>query len=169
MKRVIGGLVLFVLLFSSSTTAQEKPELFSRIERAFHEKEPAWKVERVLSGQQSDPIKQSIVFRSRKGQASVEINIWKRTQDAHDVFGGQSLAFHNSFGKKKVKRSLPLVGDENYVWTNPGSSARPMMMFRKGNIIVSIFAPTLTIAKRFAQYVLDEIAATNKALQLTAR
>jgi hypothetical protein len=159
-KRIFGGLILFLLLFPSSTIAQEKPELFSRIERAFHQKEPAWKVARILSGQQSDPIKQSIVFRSQKRQASVDINIWKRTQDAQDVFGGQSLAFHNSFGKKKVKRSLPLVGDENHVWTNPGSSARPMMMFRKGNIIVSIFAPTLTIAKRFAQYVLNEIAAS---------
>jgi hypothetical protein len=159
-KLILGGLVLFLLLFSSGTTAQEKPELFSRIERAFHEKEPAWKVERILSGQQSDPIKQSIVFRSRKRQASVELNIWKRTQDAQDVFGGQSLAFDNFIGKKKVKRSLPMVGDENYVWTNPGSSAWPMMMFRKGNIIVSIFAPTLTIARRFAQYVLNEIAAS---------
>jgi hypothetical protein len=159
-KRILGGLFVFFLPFSSGTFAQEKPDLFSRIERVFHEKEPAWKVERILSGQQSDPVKQSIVFRSRKGQASVELNIWKRIQDAQDVFGGQSLAFDNTAGKKKVKRSLPLVGDENYVWTNPGSAAWPMMMFRKGNIVVSIFAPTLTIVKKFAQYVLNEMAAS---------
>lgn len=160
MKRILGCLFLFLLPFSSGTIAQEKPDLFSRIERVFQEKEPAWKVERILSGQQSDPIKQSIALRSRKGQASVDISIWNRTQDARDVFGGQSLAFDNTAGRKKVKRSLPLVGDENYVWTNRGSSAWPMMMFRKGNIVVSIFAPTVAIAKKFAQYVLKEMAAS---------
>jgi hypothetical protein len=159
-KRILGGLFIFFLPFSTGTIAQEKPELFSRIERVFHEKESAWKVERIYPANTSDPIKQSIVLRSRKGQASVDISIWRRAQDAQDVFGGQSVAFDNTAGKKKVKRILSLVGDENYIWTNRGSSAWPMMMFRKGNIVVSIFAPTVAIAKQFAQYVLKEMAAS---------
>ena len=159
MTRIIGSLFLLFLGFQCGI-AQDKPELFSRIEQAFQEKEPAWKVERIYPGNTSDPIKQSIVFRSRKGQASVDISIWRRAEDAQDVFAGESVAFDNIARKGKVKRSLPLVGDENYLWTNRGSSAWPVLKFRVGKIVVSIFAPTVAIARKFARNVLEEIAAS---------
>jgi hypothetical protein len=59
-----------------------------------------------------------------------------------------------------MKRSLPKVGDENYMWTNPHSTVWPTIKFRKGRILVTVFAPTVAIAKRFAYHVLKEIDAS---------
>ena len=160
MKRVMLCLLLILVASSAGTTAQEKPGLFLRIERVFREKEPVWKVERIYPSNTSDPITQSIVFRSGKGQASVDISIWRREQDAQDVFNGESIAFDNTAGKKKVKGTVRKLGDENHIWTNRGSSAWPIVKFRKGSIVVSVFAPTVAMAKKFAQYVLEEIAAS---------
>jgi hypothetical protein len=147
-------LFLQIICFSDNIPAQEKPELFSKIERVFQVKEPSWKVERIYPSHTSDPITQDIVFRSRKGQASVDVSIWKREKDARDVFTAESLAFDNLAGKGTVKGSLlPQLGDENHVWTTRGSTAWPTIKFRKGNIIVTVFAPSLMIAKRFARHV----------------
>jgi hypothetical protein len=153
-------LLLLIFCLSSSIYAQEKPELFSKIEQVFQKKAPAWKVERIYPSNTSDPITQSIVFRSRLGQASVDIRIWRREKDAQDVFKAESIAFDNIRGKRVVKRSLPKLGDENHIWTNPDSAAWPTIKFRKGNINVTIFAPTVAIAKRFAQYVFEQMAAS---------
>jgi hypothetical protein len=88
-----------IICFSSSLLAQEKPVLFSRIERVFQEKEPTWKVERIYTSDTSDPLEQGIVFRSGEDQASVEVSIWKREKDAQDVFAGHSLGFDKTMGK----------------------------------------------------------------------
>ena len=154
--------ILFLLIFCFSTSiyAQEKPELFSKIEQVFQKKEPAWKVERIYPSNTSDPITQSIVFRSRIGQASVDISIWRREKDAQDVFTAESLAFDNIRGKRVIKSRLPKLGDENHIWTNPGSTAWPTIKFRKGNINVTVFAPWVAIAKRFAQHVFEQMAAS---------
>ena len=151
---------LLIICFSNSLHAQEKPELFSKIERVFQEKEPSWKVERTHPNTTSDPIRQSLVFRSGKTQASVDVTIWKREKDARDVFTAESLAFDNTAGKRMVKGKLPKLGDENYIWTNRGSVAWPMLKFRKGNINVTIFAPSVAVARRFARHVSEQMAAS---------
>jgi hypothetical protein len=143
---------------SPSLLAQEKPELFTRIERAFQEKEPTWKVESSYVSDSSDPIGQSIVFRSADGQASVEVNIWKREKDAQDDFAALSIGFDSTMGKRMVKGALPNLGDENHIWTLPDSTAWPTIRFRKGKVNIVIFAPSVTIAKRFAQHVLEQLS-----------
>lgn len=160
MKRKVVVLFLLFICFPEVLVAQEKPELFSKIEKVFKEKEAAWKVERSHPSDATDPIRQSIVFRSGKNQASVDVSIWKKEKDAQDVFAGESLASDNISGTRKVKRSLPGLGDENHIWTNRGSTVWPMIKFRKGNINVTVFAPSVAIAKRFAQHILEQIAAS---------
>jgi hypothetical protein len=160
MKRKI--LLIFVLGLGLTTqgTTQDRPKLFADVERVFRETEGNWKVERRYPTHTSDPITFGIVFRSRVGQASVEIDIWKQTSEAIEAFTGLSLSFDNMAGKKMVKRTLPQMGDENHVWTNPGSTAWPTIKFRKGNVVVTVFAPSLVIGKRFAQHVLAQIDAS---------
>lgn len=153
MKLKIFLSLALIVCCSFNALAQEKPKLFSNIERVFREREPAWKVERIYPGNTTE----GIVFRSGKNQATVEIAIWKSEHDAQDVFAGESLAFDNAGGKKKVKNILPMLGDENHMWTNRGSTAWPVIMFRKKNVNVTVFAPSVTIGKRFAQYVLEQI------------
>jgi hypothetical protein len=160
MKLVFSIILLVLGLSAQEMSPKEKPELFSRVERVLRQREPAWQIERIYPSHTSDPITQDIVYRSRMGQASIDISIWRREQDAQDVFGGETIAFDNTAGKKKVKRSVPKIGDENHIWTSPNSSAWPVLKFRKGRILVSVFAPTVTIAKRFAQYVLEQIEAS---------
>jgi hypothetical protein len=59
-----------------------------------------------------------------------------------------------------VKASVPKLGDESYLWTNPGSTAWPLLTFRKGRVNVTIFAPSVEVAKRFAHHVLEQMPAS---------
>jgi len=153
-------LTLCILLVISSGWAQyalPKPELFVKVERVFREKEPAWKLERITPSQTTDPLLETIVYRSRQGQASISISIWRREQDARESFAGMSTAYDNIRGKTALKRTLPALGDENYIWTHGRSSKWPTIRFRKGNVEVQVFAPNVTIAKAFARYVVEQI------------
>ena len=152
--------VLSILLASVSVCAQytpPKPELFVRVERLFQEKEAGWKLEDIKIGPSSDPVTESIVYRSRKGQASVSLSIWRREQDARESFAGVAIAMTNMRGKSSVKRTLASLGDENYLWRLPRSTAWPTIRFRKGNIVVSVFAPDIAIAERFARNIAAQI------------
>jgi hypothetical protein len=60
-------------------------------------------------------------------------------------------------GKRMVKASVPKLGDESYLWTNPGSTAWPLLTFRKGRVNVTVFAPSVKVARRFARHVLDQM------------
>lgn len=159
MKTKAIALSLLILCAHVGLLAQEKPELFARIERVFREQEPAWKVERINLRDTVNPHQQEIVFRSARGQALVDVMVWEKEKDAGDVFTAHSASYDDTAGKKKVKRSLPNLGDENHIWTHPGSTAWPTIKFRKGSIIVTIFAPSVAVAKRFARHVHSQIAA----------
>ncbi len=159
MKTKAIALSLLILCAPGRLLAQEKPELFSRIERVFREQEPAWKVERSNLRNTINPHHQVIVYRSARGQALVDVMIWEKEKDASDVFTAHSISYDDTAGKKRVKRSLPGLGDENHIWTDPGSTAWPTIKFRKGSIIVTIFAPSVAIAKRFARHVYSQIVA----------
>ena len=144
----------------ATTDVQNTDNLFSRVDEVFEQQEPAWKIERQYPSNTSDPVSHNVVYRSKMGQASIEISVWKKEQDARDVFVGQVIAFDNTAGKNKLKRSLPNVGDENFIWTNPSSTGWPTIMIRKARILVHVFAPNVSIAKRFAGHVLKQIDAS---------
>jgi len=152
--------LLFLVMSLTAAAAQNADNLFSRIDQVFQLKEPDWKVERVYPTSTLDPVTHDVVYRSKMGQATIDVSVWRREQDAREVFRGQVIAFDNTAGKKRLKRSLPNVGDENYLWTNPRSTAWPTIKLRKGRILVSVFAPTVPIAKRFADHVLKQIDAS---------
>jgi hypothetical protein len=149
---------LLLVCFACTSQAQEVPELFSKVEKVFKEKEPAWEVERVNKGEAQDPLRQSTTFRSDEGQANVDVSIWAKEKDARDVFAAEALAFDNRRGKRMSKTAVPKLGDESYLWTMPGSTAWPMLSFRKGKVNVTVFAPSVEIAKRFARHVLEQIS-----------
>lgn len=155
------SIVLSVFLLCGlwdTSIAQENPELFSKIEEVFRRREPGWKVKRNLHGQTRDPLVESItLLRAGKRQASIEILMWRRLEDAKEVFAGQVVILDNTRGPTAVRRSLPNVGDENYMWTNPQSTFWPTIYFRRGRVLVSVFASTATVADRFARHVLEQI------------
>ena len=163
-------LVLFSFCFAGGIYAQERPELFSKVEKALREKEPAWKIEEVILGDTSDPVGQRIFFKSRRGRTSIDIDIWSREKDARDVFTAESYAIDNaaafvseSLGRKiddrTIKSSVPKLGDENHVWSYRGYPRQVIIKFRKGNITVRVDATSEAVAKRFAQHVFEQMAA----------
>lgn len=105
--------LLLIFCSTGSIPAQEKPRFIAEIERVFQEKEPQWKVEsrNVQSGLNS--FHQETVFRSGRFQAAVAISLWSREKDARDVFEGTVIAFDNTV--RRTKKSLPNLGDENYM------------------------------------------------------
>jgi len=152
--------IFCLLLVISSGFAQyapAKPELFVRVERVLREREPAWKLEKITPSQTTDPLLETVVYRSRQGEASISITIWRREQDARESFAGMAIAYDNIRGKAVVKRALPALGDENYMWTHRRSSKWPTIRFRKGNVEVQVFAPNVTTAKAFAAHVVEQI------------
>lgn len=162
MKRRTFLLLLSLTCLPQFLPAQEPPELFHGIERAFREQEPAWKVEQSRPAETSDPRGGSITLRSGKGQASVDVRVWRREQDAREVFEAESRAFGNTAGRRMLKGAVPGLGDESHVWTHRGSEAWPMLRFRKGNVNVQVFAPTAATAKRFARRVLAQVEAAGR-------
>lgn len=163
-------LFLSILCLPGGVGAQQQPELFSNVDRVFREKEPAWKVEELLPSDTSDPVQHRIIFSSRGGRASLDIDIWRREADARDVFTATSLAIDNSaafvsesLGKrvedKKIKSSLPKLGDENHMWVYKEYPRRVTIQFRSGSVIVRVDAPTEAVAKRFARHVFEQLAA----------
>jgi|SRR5215471_861264 len=157
-KRV--GLILSVLVLAGSPSAAQKADVFSKIEQTFRTKEPTWKLEKVLPGQSQNPARESIKLRQDTRQALIDVWIWMTAQDAHEMFAGQVIAMDNTRGTKANKRNLTNLGDESYMWTNPHSEAWPTVNFRKGNVFVSVFAPTVPVAERFAHYVLGQVSQT---------
>jgi hypothetical protein len=152
------GLIVSVLVWACSSVAAQKAELFSNIEDTFRTKELTWKVEKVVAGKSHNPATGSITLRQGTKQASIDVWIWMTPKDAHEMFSGQVIAMDNTRGTKALKRDLTNLGDENYVWTNPHGETWPTIDFRKGNVFVSVFAPTVPVAERFAHYVLDQIS-----------
>ena len=152
---VLSAATLVFAVCCYSVIAQQKLPLFSKIEAAFGKQEPAWKIEKIYGGQAIS--KEELTLRNGKQQAAVGVMVWHTSQEAHEIFAGQVIAFDNVPGKRSVKSKLPNLGDENYMWTNRKSHTWPTIYFRKGNVFVSVFAPTVIVAKRFGQHVLDQI------------
>ncbi|HEX8128859.1 MAG TPA: hypothetical protein VF527_07140 [Pyrinomonadaceae bacterium] len=147
-----------LLLSAPASGVAQQSQLFADIERALREKEPRWKTERVHLKPEADPLGQDIVLRAGKQQAAIAINLWAREKDARDVFASHATVMSDT--RKGSRRSrLPNLGDENYIWTNPGTAAWPTIHFRRGRVHVTVFAPSIAVAKRFAQLVLAEITA----------
>lgn len=159
MRQKIAAVLLLLTCWAGPALAREVPELFSKIDKVFKEKEPAWKVERVNEGASADPFRRSTTFRSDAGQANVDVSIWAKEKDAREVFAAEALAFGNMRGKRMSKAAVPGLGDEGHLWTHPGSTAWPMLTFRKGRVNVTVFAPSLEVAKRFARHVLGQLPA----------
>ena len=150
--------LLLLAALGNSFAQGSQPQLFTDIERALREREPQWKTERVYARTETDPLGLDIVLRAGKQQAAIAVNLWTREKDARDVFTAHATVMSDT--RKGSRRSrLPNLGDENYIWTNPGSAAWPTIHFRQSRVHVTVFAPSITVARRFARHILEQINA----------
>jgi hypothetical protein len=145
--------LFFLVVFSPAVSnAQEKPALVVRVERALKRNQRIWKVERTDVSEVSSPPIYFIYLRSGGITWDIDLIIASTEEQARGNLEGFSLSLGQMKGVRK--RSLPKLGDENYLWT--GRIIQPTIMFRRGTLYVHIAAPTATIAERAARLILAQ-------------
>ena len=147
-------ILLAILCLPLSVFAQEVPPIAKKLEKVFEEKEPKWKIERPYV-QMSPP-----VMHLKSAQGDILIYFWLRDSDknAKDIFDGNANALRNMLGKRKRESKLSYFGDDNFLMSdNRGGFVH--LDFRKGSVYISVVAPSEPIAKKFANYVMEQILA----------
>ena len=142
------------LFFSVSGFAQTKPAWITSVEETVKKKETSWKIQKKIEYPQNDSY--SYTLKSGTASASIEIAAYRVITNPEETFAGQVTVFDNTMGKNMKKTELANFGNEAYIWTG-SKGAYTTIKFRKGNVFVDIFAPTEKTARRFAQYVFEQI------------
>jgi hypothetical protein len=147
-------IIALALFFSVSGFAQHKPAWITSVENTIKKKEKFWKIENKFDRPQADSY--SFTLKSGNTRAGIQITAYRQIANPEETFTGLVTAFDSTVGKNLKKTDLANLGNEGYMWTGPnGNSAS--LMFRKDKVFVRIFAPSEKIAKRFAQYVFEQI------------
>lgn len=158
--------LVVVLLICAPTmlNAQGESSLVNGIEQTVRRKEPGWKVSRgIQSGRvRVVPGERTLVASSwgrrlkSGGRESVSLNIYEVDSPAeaarwlHPISGGKVA---KGWSVERFE-----IGDEAYLSTFRGGR-RHSLHFRKGSIIVEVSGGALDVVKRFAQYVVADLAA----------
>lgn len=162
MRRMVQFALLLTILccpaVSFSQSMQEVPPLAKEVERLLEEKEPTWKVQRPYI-QMSPPV----MHLKSAAEGDVLIYFWLMDNeiDVKSVFDGQIISLGNTLGERKKESKLPDLGDDNRLISDR-SGRFAHLIFYKGTTLISIAAPTDTIAKRFAIYVAERVTPRQK-------
>lgn len=141
------ALCLPAMALTQKPAAKGESELTARVERSMKEKEPEWKASRLLSNGNR------VVKRWKFGNEEVLVSV-------HEYRTGDEAADEMSRAVKAVSvpgKPLEKMGDEAYVWAAYTESGRSAVRFRKSNVFVSVSAPSLGLAKKFARHIAAEI------------
>ena len=157
--KILLSIILMCLAFTSFG-AQDSQTLFGQIERVSQEREPKWKISRKLILRNSKHI--SIRWKSGKSYVQMLIERLDSPKEAADMFEGFNSeimeAYRTAESSQYSKTELPNLGDKNYLWSHRKAGAS--ILLRKGNAFVMLIAPSIDVAKRFAQLVADQLPAT---------
>ncbi len=162
-------LLSFVLLLAFASTlivfAQEAElSLYTKITNSIEKNEPEWKLDRkaIMSNQ--------VIIRwtSGKGRSFVSVSLLSSEIEATEAFKSRLNLLMNIPETKTSKSELKGFGDACYLLKNEGAVGANII-FRKGSYTVEVFAPSVEIAKRFAQHVSDLLPTSNKSPKLTAQ
>lgn len=148
-----------VLCCALNVCAYDKPSWVVQTEDAFKKKEPKWKIENIIVNESSTFFDESITFKSGGYRANVQLTVWDSVKNAQDVFEAETIAYDSTRRSKVTKTRLENFGDENYMWPNLNRDGWTMIHVRKGAVLVRVFAPSVAMAKRFAQHVIERIPA----------
>ena len=160
------SLILALLICAPMTAkAQSKSPLVTRIEQSIGRKESGWKVSRgIQSGRvRIAPSERTLVASSweRKlkggGRESVSLNIYEVESSS------EAARWLHPIGEGKVAAGWRVqkfeIGDEAYLSTFR-HGRRHSIYFRRGNVIAEVSGESLSVVKRFVQYVVSEMAAS---------
>jgi hypothetical protein len=148
------AILLTMFCWPLCTLAQEVPPLAKKLEKVFEEKEPKWKIERPYV-QMSPPV---MHLKSPQGDVLIYFWLMDSERTAQEVFDGHVIGFGNILGKRKKETRLTNFGDDNRLLSDT-SGRFADLSFRKGKICIGVSAPSVAIAKKFAQYVMEQVLA----------
>ena len=163
--KISSPVLVLLICAPMMVNAQSESPLVTRIEQSIRRKEPGWKVSRgIQSGRvRVVPSERTLVTSSweRKlkggGRESVTLSIYEVESSSeaarwlHPIGEGRVAA---GWRVEKVE-----IADEAYLSTFR-NGRRHSLHFRRGSIIAEVSGGTLKVVKRFAQYVVSEIAAS---------
>lgn len=171
MKRLLLLLSLAVIsVLPAHASGQEKPSWITQVEIVLQEKERAWKISEKDTRGAGRYFHETIILRAGALRADISIDVLDSAELAREQFAGEEIAFTNILGKAAIKSKLEGLGDENFMFTGKkGPRKHGNIFFRQGNVLVKVFAPSSEIAKRFAKYVVNEMAPSNGRSQSSPR
>ncbi len=162
MTRFIFPLLVFAAAVGlpGSVTGQEKPSWVAQVEATLRAEERAWKIaERDIWGA-GGSFHETIILKSGGLRADIIIDILDSPELAKEQFDGEEIAFTNILGSGSVKSRQEGLGDDNYVFTGRrGPRRHRNIFFRRGKVLVKVFAPSAEAADRFAKYVIEQLPA----------
>lgn len=144
-----------VLLCSVNGFAQDKPSWITSVENTIKQKETDWKIERKIERIRDDNY--SFTLKSGNYTALIQITAYRIITNPEETFNGLVISFDNTMGKNQKKSKLENFGNEGFIWNNLNQDSWTTIKFRKKNIFVNVFAPSEKTARRFAQYVLEQM------------
>ena len=158
-------LVVALLLWApASVVTQDSPTLFGKIERSVIGKEPEWKLERkFLNGGRV-----SFLWRHGAEEVSASVTSLASPEEAAKEFqrSVDAVPLPTTAGPDGA---VPGLGDDSRVWARYTQSGRSAIHFSKGSVHVQVSAPSLGLAKRFAQLIANVIPTAQQAVAADAR
>lgn len=157
MRSRIIYLALLVCCLSFNAFAQSKPGWIVSFENTIKQKEKAWKIDSEVDNSVAEEDAFNYSFALKSGNYRSNIRIARLpVSNLEETFGGFVIAFENTMGKKSKKVQLENYGDEGFIW-NVNKEGWTMIMFRKADIFVDIYAPSEKTARKFADYVIEQM------------
>jgi hypothetical protein len=160
------GLVIMILVcVPSILKAQSESSLVSRVEQVIRNREPEWKSSRgIQSGRVPTVSSERTLLTSlweRKlkngGRQSISVNLYEVESPS------EAAIWLSPIGEGKIAAGWSVekfeIGDEAYL-SSFQNGRRYSLYFRKENIIVEVSGESLAKVKRFAEYVVSQIAAS---------
>jgi len=166
MKKTI-ILLIVLLCFSTIVVAQDTLSMFTendmlslvtKIEIITQNKMPKWKLEEKTVY----ATLLSIRWSSDEGHVLVSLEIAQTVDVSKAEYKRIATEFGKGMDAKVSRTELTDLGDEGYLWSGYNDSGMSRVLFRKGEAVIRVFAPSPEVTKRFAQYVADRIPPVNK-------
>ena len=169
MKKVLFT-VLMLVTSCLPIHGQEKPSWITRVENVLREKGRAWRIsEKDIRGA-GRYFHETIILKAGALRADISIDVLDSHELAKEQSAGEEIAFTNILEKDAFKSKLDGLGDENFMFTGKkGPRKHGNIFFRRGAVLVKVFAPSGEVARRFARYVVDQMAPADSRLQPAPR
>lgn len=158
MKPRITCILALIFCASAICVAQNRPLWIISVENTIKQKEKFWKIQRGPEHYFEDgSYSYSFTLKFGGDIASIEIGKINKIPNGEETFVGQATVFDKTMGRNKKKTKLENFGDEGFLWVNSIKGDWTVIMFRKNDIFVRVFASSEKLVKRFAQYVKEQI------------